>query len=176
MATGFSDLQEAACLDDLFRVPRSGTPRSLYLYLFNTSTPGVSASSVMADDGTRGASLGAVTGGSFTKLTVSTADFSQATATMGAPTTKSSITTLAWTAVTTGFGELCWWALSTWDGTGGFTNANWDTNKALMVAHGPITDNAGAATTVPVAAGETFQFDSTAPLRFQAGDPGDSFA
>jgi hypothetical protein len=170
--TGFSNAFEATLLDDLFRTPGTASLRSLYLYLFTGSV-----GDGLADDGSRNGgttSVNLCTGGGFTPKTLANSDFASAVA--GAPSTRSLSTSQSWTAVGSAFGSLCWWAISTVSGATIVDNASWDSNKSSMIAHGPITTSGGSATAVTVNTGETFTMDSTNPIKFQLGDPGDTFA
>jgi len=102
-----------------------------------------------------------------------------AAASAGAPTTKNLQVTKSFLATGSGLGDVCWWALSTLTPaafvTAGSNQAGWAANAALMVNHGPITTSGGVQTVVPVATSETFQFDSSNPIKVQLGDPSDTF-
>jgi len=170
--SGFSNAAEAAILDNA----TVGLGRTLYLYLFKwTGTAGQGNTASMGDDGTRGTSMSLITADG--PKTVASSDWASAVA--GNPTTKSlsPASPISFTNASVALGEVCWWALSTTSGATITSDATWDSNKAAMVAHGPITDGSGNQTSVTVAAGETFQFSSTAPIKMQLGDPGvDTFS
>lgn len=168
MAIGFSNAYEAAILDGIFYVPKTATPRSLYLYLFKVTTTW-GPNSVMADDGTLGSELDLLTAAGGGPKTLADSDFAAASG--GNPTTRALQTEQKWTAGAT-FGDLCWWAVSTVSGSTITTEQLWTDNKASMVAHGPITDGAGVPVKIAVANGESFQFDATNPILFQIGDTG----
>lgn len=159
---GFSDASERGILDDA----TVGLGRTLYLALFKwTGTSGGGAGYTMNDDATFPTNVTEVTSGNgYSRLTVSSGNWNSATGT--APATKQTNTTFSWTAGAN-FGEICGWGLFTSSTVGGTTG---------LVCSGTLTNSVGAATSVTVSTGETFQFDSTNPIKVQLGDPSDPFA
>lgn len=165
---GFTDASEVAILDS----STVGLGRTLYLGLYKwTGTAGLGAGYTANDDGTVGsgaaANVAEVSTGGYARISIPSSDW-VTPATGTAPVTKAGPKAgsgpWAWTASGAAFGELCGWGL--------FTTLS----GGVPICVGTLTNSSGAAASVIVNSGETFQFDSTNQIKVQLGDPSDTFA
>ena len=106
-----------------------------------------------------------------TYLTVSDSDFGAAVA--GAPSTRSLTAQKLFTAM--GTQEICWWALNSVSGSTIVDQTTWNANKASMLYHGGVTDTSGVRMSAAVGTSQTFEWNSSNPIKIQIGDVGDPF-
>ena len=168
LGSGFSNNEEAAILLGTSLGLKNQT---LYLYLFTGAV-----GDGLSDDGSinGGASPVALcTGGSLNACGVAITPAMWTGAQGTDPVTLSMPVTnpVTMQAVGSGFGNLCWWALHKNPPSLPIqTTLQWTGAQANMVCHGPITDGSGFPASIPVGVGESFQIDTTNPLRMQIGD------
>lgn len=168
--SGFSDDSEKAILDSA----TVGLGRTLYLALFRWSgTTGQGAGKTINDDGTlnsgEATNVREVTATGYARKQIASDYWLNATNIGYA--SKALASAVTWNAGAEAYGEICGWGLFT--ASAGV--ASGAASAAGLVCSGTLTNSIGQDSSVQVNANETFQFDSTNPIRVQLGDVGDSF-